>query len=385
MPKKNAKAQKSNELDGAEFFAAINLIEKEKGIPKAYMLEKITQALVSAYKRDHEGAGDNVTVEADEEAGTVRMFVKKDVVVEVDNPCTEMSLQMAREKLPHAQLGDVIRIEVRTRDFGRIAAQTARQVIIQGMREAERGMIYDEFSSKEHEILTGIITRIDPRSGAVALRIGSGSESTEAYLSVNEQVRGETYQEGSRLRVYVVEVRRATKGPQVLISRTHPGLVKRLFELEVPEIYDGTVEVKAISREAGARTKMAVWSKDANVNPVSACIGPHGDRVAAVVEKLGGEKIDIVKWSEDISEFISAALSPAKVVKVELLPGETRSCRVTVPDQQLSLAIGNKGQNARLCARLTGYNIDIRPESGYYGEEEPKAAEAEKTEDTAAE
>ena len=161
--------------------------------------------------------------------------------------------------------------------------------------------------------------------------------------------------------------------------------VKRLFELEVPEIYDGTVEVKAISREAGARTKMAVWSKDANVNPVSACIGPHGDRVAAVVEKLGGEKIDIVKWSEDISEFISAALSPAKVVKVELLPGETRSCRVTVPDQQLSLAIGNKGQNARLCARLTGYNIDIRPESGYYGEEEPKAAEAEKTEDTAAE
>ena len=236
MPKKNAKAQKSNELDGAEFFAAINLIEKEKGIPKAYMLEKITQALVSAYKRDHEGAGDNVTVEADEEAGTVRMFVKKDVVEEVDNPCTEMSLQMAREKLPHAQLGDVIRIEVRTRDFGRIAAQTARQVIIQGMREAERGMIYDEFSSKEHEILTGVVTRVDPRSGAVSLRIGSGSEATEAFLAPGEQVKGEAYLEGMRLRVYVVEVRRSTKGPQVLISRTHPGLVKRLFELEVPEI-----------------------------------------------------------------------------------------------------------------------------------------------------
>ena len=235
MPKKNAKAQKSNELDGAEFFAAINLIEKEKGIPKAYMLEKITQALVSAYKRDHEGAGDNVTVEADEEAGTVRMFVKKDVVEEVDNPCTEMSLQMAREKLPHAQLGDVIRIEVRTRDFGRIAAQTARQVIIQGMREAERGMIYDEFSSKEHEILTGVVTRVDPRSGAVSLRIGSGSEATEAFLAPGEQVKGEAYLEGMRLRVYVVEVRRSTKGPQVLISRTHPGLVKRLFELEVPE------------------------------------------------------------------------------------------------------------------------------------------------------
>ncbi len=276
MPKKNAKAQKSNELDGAEFFAAINLIEKEKGIPKAYMLEKITQALVSAYKRDHEGAGDNVTVEADEEAGTVRMFVKKDVVEEVDNPCTEMSLQMAREKLPHAQLGDVIRIEVRTRDFGRIAAQTARQVIIQGIREAEQGMMYDEFSSKEHEILTGVVTRVDPRSGAVSLRIGSGSEATEAFLAPGEQVKGEAYLEGMRLRVYVVEVRRSTKGPQVLISRTHPGLVKRLFELEVPEIYDGTVEVKSIAREAGSRTKLAVWSADPDVDPIGACVGPPG-------------------------------------------------------------------------------------------------------------
>ncbi len=215
MPKKNAKAQKSNELDGAEFFAAINLIEKEKGIPKAYMLEKITQALVSAYKRDHEGAGDNVTVEADEEAGTVRMFVKKDVVEEVDNPCTEMSLQMAREKLPHAQLGDVIRIEVRTRDFGRIAAQTARQVIIQGMREAERGMIYDEFSSKEHEILTGVVTRVDPRSGAVSLRIGSGSEATEAFLAPGEQVKGEAYLEGdapARLRSGGAPLHQGTPG-----------------------------------------------------------------------------------------------------------------------------------------------------------------------------
>ena len=207
----------------------------------------------------------------------------------------------------------------------------------------------------------------------MALDLGKGGE---AILPRNEQVPGETYTEGQTLQVYVVDVVSGERGARVMISRTHPGL----FELEVPEIYDGTVEVKAISREAGARTKMAVWSKDANVNPVSACIGPHGDRVAAVVEKLGGEKIDIVKWSEDVSEFISAALSPAKVLKVELLPGETRSCRVTVPDQQLSLAIGNKGQNARLCARLTGYNIDIRPESGYYGEdEEPKkdAADAE--------
>ena len=217
------------------------------------------------------------------------------------------------------------------------------------------------------------------RKGIVALDLGKGGE---AILPRNEQVPGEVYTEGETLQVYVVDVVSGERGARVMISRTHPGLVKRLFELEVPEIYDGTVEVKAISREAGARTKMAVWSKDPNVNPVSACIGPHGDRVAAVVEKLGGEKIDIVKWSEDVSEFISAALSPAKVVKVELLPGETRSCRVTVPDQQLSLAIGNKGQNARLCARLTGYNIDIRPESGYYGEEEPKA-EQPKTEETA--
>ena len=362
MPKKNAKAQKTNELDGVEFFAAIDLIEKEKGIPKAYMLEKITQALVSAYKRDHEGVGDNVSVEADEEKGTVRMFVKKDVVEEVDNPCTEMSLEMARSKLPQAQLGDVIRIEIKTRDFGRIAAQTARQVIIQGMREAERGMIYDEFSSKEHEILTGVVTRIDPRSGAASLRIGSGSEAAEAFLAPGEQVKGESYVEGMRLRVYVVEVRRSTKGPQVLISRTHPGLVKRLFELEVPEIYDGTVEVKSIAREAGSRTKLAVWSADPNVDPIGACVGPRGQRVNNIVEELKGEKVDIVKWSEDPAAYIAAALSPADVVSVDVSE-EGKSCRVVVPDDQLSLAIGKEGQNARLAAKLTGWKIDIKPES----------------------
>lgn len=368
MPKKNAKAQKTNELDGREFFAAIDLIEKEKGIPKAYMLDKITQALVSAYKRDHEGAGDNVSVEADEEAGTVRMFVKKDVVEEVDNPCTEMSLEMARSKLPQAQLGDVIRIEIKTRDFGRIAAQTARQVIIQGMREAERGMIYDEFSSKEHEILTGVVTRIDPRSGAASLRIGSGNEATEAFLAPGEQVKGETYTEGMRLRVYVVEVRRSTKGPQVLISRTHPGLVKRLFELEVPEIYDGTVEVKSIAREAGSRTKLAVWSADPNVDPIGACVGPRGQRVNNIVEELKGEKVDIVKWSEDPAAYIAAALSPADVVSVDVHE-EGKSCRVVVPDDQLSLAIGKEGQNARLAAKLTGWKIDIKPASAPADEE----------------
>ena len=370
MPKKNAKVQKSNELDGAEFFAAINLIEKEKGIPKAYMLEKITQALVTAYKRDHEGAGDNISVEADEEKGTVRMFVKKDVVEEVDNPFTEMSLETAREKLPQAQLGDVIRIEVRTRDFGRIAAQTARQVIIQGMREAERGMIYDEFSSKEHEILTGVVTRIDPRSGGVSLRIGSGNEATEAFLAPGEQVKGEEYVEGMRLRVYVVEVRRSTKGPQVLISRTHPGLVKRLFELEVPEIYDGTVEVKSIAREAGSRTKLAVWSSEPDVDPIGACVGPRGQRVNNIVGELKGEKVDIIKWSEDPAQYIAAALSPADVLSVDVHE-EGKSCRVVVPDDQLSLAIGKEGQNARLAAKLTGWKIDIKPASAP-AEEEPE-------------
>lgn len=372
--RKNAKAQKSNELDATEFFAAIRMIEEEKGIPKAYMIEKITQALVSAYKRDHEGVGDNVTVDANEELGTVRMFVKKDVVEEVDNPCTEMSLEEARAALPRAQLGDVLRIEIKPRNFGRIAAQTARQVIIQGMREAERGMIYDEFNSKEHEILTGLVTRIDPRSGAASLRIGSGNESTEAYLAVSEQVKGEPLTEGMRLRVYVVEVRRSTKGPQVLLSRTHPGLVKRLFEMEVPEIYDGTVEVKSIAREAGSRTKLAVWSADPNVDAIGACVGPRGQRVNNIVEELGGEKVDIIKYSEDPAEYIAAALSPADVISVTTLE-EGKSCRVVVPDDQLSLAIGKEGQNARLAAKLTGYKIDIKPQSAPAEEELPQDEE----------
>ena len=361
MPRKNAKAA-SSESDGKEFFAAIAQIEKEKGIPSGYMMEKITQALASAYKRDHEGAGDNIEVRADPEKGDVRMYIKKDVVETVDNPAVEISLEEAREKLPHAQLGDVVRIEVKTKNFGRIAAQTARQVIIQGIREAERGMVYDEFNSKEHEILTGIVTRIDPRSGAASLRIGSGSEITEAFLAPGEQVRGEAIREGDRLKVYVVEVRRSTRGPQVLISRTHPGLVKRLFELEIPEIYDGTVEVKSIAREAGSRTKIAVWSADENVDPIGACVGPGGQRVGNIVEELHGEKVDIIKYSDDSADYVAAALSPADVVSVDLFP-DGKSCRVIVPDDQLSLAIGKEGQNARLAAKLTGFKIDIKPVS----------------------
>ncbi len=361
MPRKNTKTN-SNESDGKEFFAAIAQIEKEKGIPAGYMMEKITQALASAYKRDHEGAGDNIEIKANPETGEVRMFVLKDIVETVDNPAVEMSLEEARRALPHAQLGDVVRIEVKTKNFGRIAAQTARQVIIQGIREAERDMVYDKFSSKEHEILTGVVTRVDPKSGAANLRINSSSEYTEAFLAPGEQVRGEAIREGDRLRVYVVEVRRSTRGPQVLISRTHPGLVKRLFELEIPEIYDGTVEVKSIAREAGSRTKIAVWSADPNVDPIGACVGPGGARVNNIVEELHGEKVDIIKYSEDPAQYIAAALSPADVLSVDLLP-DGKACRVVVPDDQLSLAIGKEGQNARLAAKLTNYKIDIKPAS----------------------
>ena len=361
MAKKKTPA-KNMELDAKEFFAAISDIEKEKGIPKSYMIEKITQALVAAYKRDHEGITDNVTVDADEEKGTVRMFVRKDVVETVDNPHTEISLEDAQRALPRAQLGDVLRMEIKPKNFGRIAAMTARQVIIQGMREAERGMIFDEFSAKEHEILTGTATRVDERTGSVVIRLTSGSEFTDAFLASGEQVKGEVIKEGDRIRVYVVEVRRSTRGPQVLISRTHPGLVKRLFELEVPEIYDGTVEVMSIAREAGSRTKLAVWSEDENVDPIGACVGPRGQRVNAVVEELRGEKVDIIKYSDDPAQYVAAALAPADVISVTELE-EGKSCRVIVPDDQLSLAIGKEGQNARLAARLTGYKIDIRPES----------------------
>ena len=373
------KAVNPNEMDGKEFFEAIHQIEQEKGIKPGYMMEKVTQALLSAYRRDHEGVGENLVIEANEEAGTVRLFLKKEIVEEVDNPAMEISLEEARAALPQAELGDTVRMEVKARSFGRIAAQTARQVIIQGIREAEQGMIYDEFCTKEHELLTGTITRIDPRNGSVSLRLHSGSEFTDAYLGTNEQVKGERYMDGQRLKVYVVEVRKATKGPQVLISRTHPGLVKRLFELEVPEVFDGTVEIRSVAREAGSRTKMAVWSEQPNVDPIGACVGPRGQRVNTIVEELKGEKIDIIKWSEDPAEYIAAALSPADVISVEELPavGDAKSCRVVVPDDQLSLAIGKEGQNARLAAKLTGYKIDIKPASAPLEPIEDLIAQAE--------
>ena len=344
----------------AEIFAALAQLEKERGIPQSYMVEKITQALVAAYKKDKDGYTDNVFVEVKD--NDMHMYVQKEVVDDVITPATEITLDAARKISKTAQLGDLVNVDVQTKDFGRIAAQTAKQVIIQSIREAERGMVFDTFSSKEHEILTGTVLRIEPATNDMTIRIGGGNDKTDAMLSASEQVRTEYYHEGDLIRVYVVEVRRSTKGPQVIVSRTHPGLVKRLFELEVPEIYDGTVEVRSVAREAGSRTKMAVWSEDENVDPIGACVGPRGQRVAAIVDELHGEKIDIIKSSEDPAEFIAAALAPADVISVTLLD-EGKSCRVLVPDDQLSLAIGKEGQNARLAARLTGYKIDIKPAS----------------------
>ena len=345
----------------AEFFEAIEEIEKEKGIPREYMYDKIRQAMLTAFHRDNPEC-ENVEILLDEDKKHIEMVVNKTVVEEVEDPNLEMTLDAAKKLSRRAKLGDVVGVPVETKKFGRIAAQAAKQVIIQGIREAERGLIYEQFTSKEHEILTGVVSHIEPRTGAVSIRISSNSEFTEAMLSANERIKTEELKEGDRIKVYVVEVRNSTRGPQVLISRTHPGLVKRLFELEVPEIYDGTVEIKSIAREAGSRTKMAVWSDDPNVDPRGACIGPRGGRVASIVEELGGEKIDIVKYSETPEEYIAEALSPSEVVSVTMLE-DGKSCRVIVPDNQLSLAIGKEGQNARLAAKLTGYKIDIKPES----------------------
>ncbi len=340
-----------------EFFAAVEQLEKEKGIPVDYMLERVGQALITAYKRENDGMTDNVYVVPDRQRQEIRMFVRKTVVDDVYEPYEELSVEEAREYKVNAMLGDIIDIDIPTRSFGRIAAQTAKQVIIQGIREAERGMVLSEFESKEHEILTATVSRIDPRGGYILEMISQG-EKTEAILPVSEQVRTEEFKEGDRIKVYVIEVRKGTRGPQILISRTHPGLVKRLFELEVPEIHDGIVEVKSIAREAGSRTKIAVTSNDPNVDPIGACVGTRGARVGNIVDELGGEKIDIIKWSEDTAAFVSAALAPADVVSATM-QSEAKACRVIVPDDQLSLAIGKEGQNARLAAKLTNCKIDI--------------------------
>jgi N utilization substance protein A len=299
------------------------------------------------------------------------MHLVKTVVDELTDTALEIHIDTARYIQPNAQVGDTITIPVDIQKFGRIAAQTAKQVVIQGIREAERGMVYESYSSKTQELLVGTVLRLDP-SGDVLVTVGTGNEQHNAILRSAEQIPGETYTEGQKLRVYVLEARQGARSTNVYVSRTHPNLVRRLFELETPEIAEGLVEVRNIAREAGSRSKMAVRAAAEGVDPVGACVGPRGDRVGMVVRELGGEKIDIVVWSEDPCQYVKAALSPADVISVSQIPGQ-KACRVIVPDDQLSLAIGKEGQNARLAARLTGYKIDIKPAS----QAEPEEAEEE--------
>ncbi len=346
---------------GAEIFSSLRDLEKLKGIPVDYMVDRLKQALTNAYKKDREDhkmvPADNVVVNLDEHG--LAMFLTKTVVEEVGNTATEIQIDAAQKLDPTAQVGQTVNIPVDISKFGRIAAQTAKQVVIQGIREAERGVKYESYSSKSQELLTVTVSRIDPETGDVFVKLGQGSDTTEGVMRASEQIPGEVFTPGQIIRVYVLEVRKAGRGPQVQVSRTHPNLVRRLFELETPEIADGQVEIRNIAREPGSRSKMAVRATMENVDPVGACVGPHGDRVNAVVEALHGEKIEIVVWSDDPCEYVKAALKPATAVSVTLVPG-TKACSVIVPDDQLSLAIGKEGQNARLAARLTGYKIDIK-------------------------
>ena len=352
-------------MKNKEFFEALRLMEKEKGIPAEFLAEKIANAIVVAERRDYDGL-DIVHCDIDVEKEKIDVYVVKEVVDEIDpeHEKEQILLDEALTNSKRATVGTSIKIKLNTKNFGRIVAQTAKHVIRQGIREAEHGMVLEEFQSKHSEIVSATVTSVAPVTENATLSIGK----SEAILPRSEQVPTEHLKEGQIIKVYIVDVRETEKGPKIMISRTHPGFVKRLFEMEVPEIFDGIVEIKAVSREAGMRTKMAVYSKDENVDPIGACIGPKGQRVSTIVEERGGEKIDIVKYSEDITAFVSEALSPASVVSVEIVDESAKSCRASVPDHQLSLAIGNKGQNARLAAKLTGWKIDIRPESGYYGE-----------------
>ncbi len=338
-----------------EFLNALDEIEKERGIGKDVLIEAIEAALAAAYKRNY-GSTQNVRVNISRDSGEIKVYNLRNVVETVEDPETEISLEEAKLVSARLQVGDVMEREVSTADFGRIAAQTAKQVIVQRIREAERGVIYDEFSEMQDELMTGIVRRVERNN--VYLGIGR----SEGYLPPSEQARGERYMVNDRLRVYIVEVKRTNRGPQIIVSRSHPGLIKRLFENEVPEIKSGIVEIKGISREAGYRTKMAVYSRDDDVDPVGACVGQRGSRVEHVVAELGNERIDIVPWSEDPAEFIANSLSPARVSMVRLNERD-KIARIIVADNQLSLAIGREGQNARLAAKLTGWKIDIKSQS----------------------
>jgi N utilization substance protein A len=347
---------------------ALEAIEKEKGIKKDTLFEAIEAALISAYKRNF-SSSHNVKVNIDRETGEMRVYSCLNVVDKVTNPHHEIHIEEARKKDPLYKLGDVVELEVTPKNFGRIAAQTAKQVVIQRIREAERDLIYEEYIDREEDIVTGLIQRFEQKN--VIINLGK----TEAILAPSEQMPGETYKQGDRLKAYVLEVKKTTKGPQILVSRTHPGLLKRLFELEVPEIYNGVVEIKAIAREPGNRSKVAVFSRHKDVDPVGACVGPKGNRVQSIVGELKGEKIDIMEWDEDPEIFVARALSPAKVLKVEIFP-DNKSALVVVPDYQLSLSIGKEGQNVRLAAKLSGWKIDIISESRYNEKiEEEKSGE----------
>lgn len=366
---RNTRAKKVAEAPkidiGAEIFASLRELEKLKGIPVDYMVERLKQALTNAYRKDREdhrevaAPAENVIVDLSEKG--LSMHLRKTAVEEVEDPAVEIHIDAARNYDPNVQVGDSVSIPVAIEKFGRIAAQTAKQVVIQGIREVERGVVYESYSSKTQELLTGTVLRLDP-SGDIFVRIGQGAEQSDAVLRASEQIPGESYKEGDLIRVYLLEVHRANRGPLVHVSRTHPNMVRRLFELETPEIAEGQVEIRNIAREAGSRSKMAVRATQEGIDPVGACVGPRGGRVGAVVEELHGEKIDIVVWSEDPCQYVKAALSPADVISVTPVPGQ-KACRVIVPDDQLSLAIGKEGQNARLAARLTGYKIDIKPAS----------------------
>ena len=343
-----------------EFIEAICALEKEKDISKDILIEAIESALVSAYKKNY-GTSQNVRVNIDRELGDIDVFMRKDVVAEVEDDMIEISLEEALEIDPRYEVGDVVEYQVTPRDFGRIAAQTAKQVVVQRIREAERGMIFDDYITRQGEIITGTVQRISNET--IFVNMGKA----EGILAATERVPGETYRINERIKVFIMDVKKTTKGPQVFLSRSHPGLVKRLFELEVPEIEDGVVEIKSIAREAGSRTKIAVYTEDENVDPVGACVGTRGSRVQNIVDELYGEKIDIITWSEDPEVLISNVLSPAKVEKVIIAEEEEKTATVIVPDYQLSLAIGKEGQNVRLAAKLSGWKIDIKSHTQYFG------------------
>ena len=344
-----------------EFINAIEQLEKERRISKDILIETIESALVSAYKKNY-GTSQNVRVDIERETGDINVFMRKDVVAEAHDDMTEISLEGAKELDSRYEIGDIIEYQVTPTDFGRIAAQTAKQVVVQRIREAERGMIFDDFITRQGEIVTGVVQRISNET--IFVNMGAA----EGILAATEQVSGEYFEVNERLKVYIMDVKKTTKGPQVFLSRSHPGLVKRLFELEVPEIQDGSVEIKSIAREAGSRTKLAVYSEDENIDPVGACVGTRGNRVQSIVDELNGEKIDIITWSADPEKLISNVLSPAKVEKV-IVNLDEKSAKAIVPDYQLSLAIGKEGQNVRLAAKVSGWKIDIKSHSQFFADD----------------